>query len=149
TLLIFRTDLNIYSYVGLILLVGLVKKNAIRMIDFALDAQRNEKKTAAEAAVEACLVRFRPIMMTTMCALMGTLTIAIGWGAGAESRRPLGIAVVGGLAFSQLITLYVTPVVYTYLARLQSRFSWKRAKAPARQVGGAATEAPAESAALR
>ncbi len=125
TLLIFGVELNIYSYVGLILLVGLVKKNAIMMIDFALDAQRKDNKGAADAAVEACLVRFRPIMMTTMCALMGTLPIAIGWGAGAESRRPLGIAVVGGLAFSQMITLYVTPVIYTYLDDFQH---WVAAK---------------------
>jgi HAE1 family hydrophobic/amphiphilic exporter-1 len=149
TLLIFRTELSVYAFVGVIMLIGLVKKNAIMMIDFAIAAEREEGKSPNDAIVEACLVRFRPIMMTTMAALMGTLPIAIGWGAGAESRRPLGLAVVGGLAFSQLITLYVTPVVYTYLARLQSRFSWKRAKAPARQVGGAATEAPAESAALR
>jgi HAE1 family hydrophobic/amphiphilic exporter-1 len=149
TLLIFRTELSVYAFVGVIMLIGLVKKNAIMMIDFAIAAEREEGKSPSDAIIEACLVRFRPIMMTTMAALMGTLPIAIGWGAGAESRRPLGLAVVGGLAFSQLITLYVTPVVYTYLARLQSRFSWKRAKAPARQVGGAATEAPAESAALR
>jgi len=128
-----------------------VKKNAIMMVDFALALEHQQGKdfSPEKAIYEACLTRFRPIMMTTMAALVGTLPIAIGWGAGAESRRPLGLAVVGGLAFSQLITLYVTPVVYTYLARLQSRFSWKRAKAPARQVGGAATEAPAESAALR
>jgi HAE1 family hydrophobic/amphiphilic exporter-1 len=120
TLLIFGTDLNIYSYVGLILLVGLVKKNGIMMIDFALDAQRNEGKTPADAIAEACLIRFRPIMMTTMCALMGTLPIAIGWGAGAEARRPLGIAVVGGLFVSQIVTLYVTPVIYTYLDSFQA-----------------------------
>jgi HAE1 family hydrophobic/amphiphilic exporter-1 len=120
TLLIFNTDLNLYSYVGLILLVGLVKKNGIMMIDFALDAQRNEGKAPADAIAEACLIRFRPIMMTTMCALMGTLPIAIGWGAGAESRRPLGIAVVGGLFVSQLVTLFVTPVIYTYLDQFQA-----------------------------
>jgi len=120
TLLIFGTDLNIYSYVGLILLVGLVKKNGIMMIDFALDAQRNDGKSPADAIAEACLIRFRPIMMTTMCALMGTLPIAIGWGAGAEARRPLGIAVVGGLFVSQIVTLFVTPVIYTYLDSLQA-----------------------------
>ncbi len=133
TLLIFRTDLNLYSYVGLILLVGLVKKNGIMMIDFALDAQRNEGLAPADAIASACLIRFRPIMMTTMCALMATLPIAIGWGAGAEARRPLGIAVVGGLFVSQLVTLYVTPVIYTYLdsfqAWLGSRVS-RRARVP-------------------
>ncbi len=122
TLFIFRTELSIYAFVGIIMLVGLVKKNAIMMIDFALEAERGEGKSARDAIVEACSVRFHPIMMTTMAALMGTLPIAIGWGAGGESRRPLGLAVVGGLAFSQLITLYVTPVVYTYLDALQHRF---------------------------
>ncbi|MGE5801167.1 MAG: efflux RND transporter permease subunit, partial [Gemmatimonadota bacterium] len=99
---------------------------AIMMIDFALDAERREGKSPRDAITEACSVRFRPIMMTTMAALMGTLPIAIGWGAGGESRRPLGLAVVGGLAFSQLITLYVTPVVYTYLDALQHRFGRAR-----------------------
>jgi HAE1 family hydrophobic/amphiphilic exporter-1 len=122
TLLIFGTELSVYAFVGVIMLVGLVKKNAIMMIDFALDAERREGKSPRDAIIEACSVRFRPIMMTTMSALMGTLPIAIGWGAGGESRQPLGLAVVGGLAFSQLITLYVTPVVYTYLDALQDRF---------------------------
>jgi len=131
TLLIFRTELTIYAYVGIILLIGLVKKNAIMMIDFALDAERNEGKPAPAAIVEACHVRFRPIMMTTFAALMGTLPIAIGFGAGAESRRPLGLAVVGGLAFSQIITLYVTPVIYTYLDAFQRRLRGARAAAPA------------------
>ncbi len=120
TLLVFRTDLNLYSYVGLILLVGLVKKNGIMMIDFALDLQRDHGKSPAEAIAEASLIRFRPIMMTTVCALMATLPIAIGWGAGAETRRPLGIAVVGGLFVSQIVTLYVTPVIYTYLDSAQA-----------------------------
>ena len=126
TLLVFRTELSIYAYVGVVLLVGLVKKNAIMMIDFALDAERNEGKTPRDAIVEACLIRFRPIMMTTMAALMGTLPIAVGFGAGSESRRPLGLAVVGGLAFSQLVTLYVTPVFYTYLDSFQRMLGGRR-----------------------
>jgi len=149
TLMIFRTDLSVYAFVGVIMLIGLVKKNAIMMIDFAVAAERDEGKSPHEAIVEACLVRFRPIMMTTMAALMGTLPIAVGWGAGAESRRPLGLAVVGGLAFSQLITLYATPVFYTYLAGLQRRLTWKRAKAPASAAAEIAAESARESAALR
>jgi HAE1 family hydrophobic/amphiphilic exporter-1 len=127
TLMIFKTELNIYSFVGLIMLVGLVKKNGIIMIDFALEAQRTEGKSTTEAIYEACMVRFRPIMMTTMAALMGTLPIALGFGAGAGSRRPLGLAVVGGLLFSQLVTLYVTPVFFVYLDKLQRVFLGKRA----------------------
>src|SRR3989454_2885727 len=119
TLLLFRTDLCVYAFVGVIMLVGLVKKNGIMMIDFALEAQRTEGKSARDAILQACSIRFRPIMMTTMAALMGTLPIALGVGVGSESRRPLGIAVVGGLAFSQFVTLYVTPVIYTYLDELQ------------------------------
>jgi HAE1 family hydrophobic/amphiphilic exporter-1 len=130
TLLVFRTELSIYAFVGIIMLVGLVKKNAIMMIDFAIAAERRAHKSARDAILEACSVRFRPIMMTTMAALMGTLPIAVGWGSGAESRRPLGLAVVGGLAFSQIVTLYVTPVFYTYLDALQQRFSRRRAPAP-------------------
>jgi hydrophobic/amphiphilic exporter-1 (mainly G- bacteria), HAE1 family len=126
-LVIFNMDLSIYAFVGIIMLIGIVKKNAIMMIDFALEAERRENTDARTAILEAASVRFRPIMMTTMAALVGTLPIALGHGAGAESRRPLGIAVVGGLLFSQLITLYITPVVYTYLDAWQKRLAHRKA----------------------
>jgi hydrophobic/amphiphilic exporter-1 (mainly G- bacteria), HAE1 family len=126
TLMIFRMQLDLFGFVGVIMLIGLVKKNAIMMIDFALDAQRTGNKTAADAIFEGCIIRFRPIMMTTMAALMGTLPIAIGVGAGSESRRPLGVAVVGGLFFSQFLTLYITPVVYTYMDSLQRWIAARR-----------------------
>jgi hydrophobic/amphiphilic exporter-1 (mainly G- bacteria), HAE1 family len=136
TLFLFRTELSIYAFVGVIMLVGLVKKNGIMMVDFALAAERGEGKKAEDAIFEACLIRFRPIMMTTMAALLGTLPIAIGFGAGAESRRPLGLTVVGGLLFSQLVTLYVTPVIYVAFDNLRKR--WGRKKGGQAAVGSPA-----------
>jgi HAE1 family hydrophobic/amphiphilic exporter-1 len=125
TLLLFQVDLNLYAFVGIILLIGIVKKNGIMMVDFAVEARR-DGKSPYQAIYTACLVRFRPIMMTTMAALMGTLPIAIGIGAGADARRPLGLAVVGGLIFSQLLTLYLTPVFYTYMEAWQTHLKRRK-----------------------
>jgi HAE1 family hydrophobic/amphiphilic exporter-1 len=135
TLLLFHLDLNIYGFVGLIMLVGIVKKNAIMMIDFAITAQREHGKSPADAILEGCRLRFRPIMMTTMAALMATLPIALGFGAGGEARRSLGLAVVGGLIVSQCLTLYITPVVYLYLESAHQWYLRKRAKRAAVQTG--------------
>jgi len=125
---LFRTHLDIIALIGIILLIGIVKKNAIMMIDFALEAEREEGKPPADAIYQACLLRFRPIMMTTMAALLGGLPLALGTGTGSELRRPLGITIVGGLILSQVLTLYTTPVVYLYFDRLARRF--RRAPAP-------------------
>jgi HAE1 family hydrophobic/amphiphilic exporter-1 len=129
TLVLFHIDLNIYAFVGLIMLIGIVEKNAIMQIDFALEAERQHNLAPRDAIYEGCLIRFRPIMMTTMSAMLGAVPIALGYGAGGEARQPLGLVVVGGLLFSQLVTLYLTPVFYTYMAALQGRVqSWKRGK---------------------
>jgi HAE1 family hydrophobic/amphiphilic exporter-1 len=129
TLLLFHIDLNIYAFVGLIMLIGIVEKNAIMQIDFALEAERQQNLAPRDAIYQGCLIRFRPIMMTTMSAMLGAVPIALGYGAGGEARQPLGLVVVGGLLFSQLVTLYLTPVFYTYMAALQERIQgWKRGK---------------------
>ncbi len=130
TLYLFHNELNIYSFVGLVMLIGIVKKNAIMQIDFALDAERRTGASPTDAIYEGCLIRFRPIMMTTMAALLGAVPIALGLGAGGEARRPLGLAVVGGLIVSQLITLYLTPVVYTYMAAIVARWRTHHVHAP-------------------
>jgi multidrug efflux pump subunit AcrB len=131
-LLITRTDLSVIALIGIILLIGIVKKNAIMMIDFALEAERKEHRSPEESIFQACLLRFRPIIMTTMAALLGGLPLAIGLGTGSELRRPLGIAIVGGLLFSQALTLYTTPVVYLYMDRFAQwrRRVWSRGGAP-------------------
>jgi multidrug efflux pump len=127
-LILFHNDFSVIALIGVVLLIGIVKKNAIMMIDFALDAQRHQHKPPLEAIYQACLLRFRPIMMTTMAALLGGIPLALGTGTGSELRRPLGIAIVGGLIFSQLLTLYTTPVIYLFFDRLADRFSRRRAR---------------------
>jgi HAE1 family hydrophobic/amphiphilic exporter-1 len=122
TLILFHMDLNIYAFVGMIMLIGIVEKNAIMQIDFALEAERSGM-TPEQAIYQGCLIRFRPIMMTTMAAMLGAVPIALGYGAGGEARQPLGLVGGGGLIFSQLVTLYLTPVVYIYLARFQTWIS--------------------------
>ncbi|HEY6395469.1 MAG TPA: efflux RND transporter permease subunit, partial [Candidatus Binataceae bacterium] len=131
-LLICGVELSVIALIGIILLIGIVKKNAIMMIDFALEAERKDGKKSLDAIYQACLLRFRPIMMTTMAALLGGLPLALGTGTGSELRRPLGIAIVGGLIVSQALTLYTTPVIYLYMDRLRlwGAGSWKRDAAP-------------------
>jgi multidrug efflux pump subunit AcrB len=127
-LILTKSELNIVGMIGIILLIGIVKKNAIMMIDFALEAERNENKSPLESIYQACILRFRPIMMTTMAALLGGLPLALGKGTGSEMRQPLGITIVGGLMLSQLLTLYTTPVVYLYLDRLRLWFETARGR---------------------
>jgi multidrug efflux pump len=137
-LMICRSEFSIIALIGIVLLIGIVKKNAIMMIDFALEAEREQKKSPREAIHQACLLRFRPIMMTTMAALLGGLPLALGTGTGAELRRPLGITIVGGLLLSQVLTLFTTPVIYLYMDRLAGRLRRWRERSPA----GAASEVP-------
>ncbi len=137
-LLVSGSDLDIISIIGIILLIGIVKKNAIMMIDFALDAERNQKKSPRDAIYQACLLRFRPILMTTMAALFAALPLMLGWGTGSELRHPLGIAIVGGLLVSQVLTLFTTPVIYLYFDRFAQRLRRKG-------VEGGGTPAPEAS----
>ena len=139
-LIVFKQDLNVVAIIGIILLIGIVKKNGIMMVDFALEAERERGMTSTEAIYEACLLRFRPIMMTTMAALLAGIPLAAGQGMGSELRRPLGIAMVGGLLLSQILTLYTTPVIYIFFDRIGQRFSRRKAV----EDGGEAQLAEAE-----
>jgi multidrug efflux pump len=130
-LILFKNDFSVIALIGIVLLIGIVKKNAIMMIDFALAAERKEGMKPEDAIYQACLLRFRPIMMTTMAALLGAVPLAFGSGSGSELRRPLGITIIGGLLVSQVLTLYTTPVIYIWFDRLASRFSRKKERAPA------------------
>jgi multidrug efflux pump len=135
-LILFKEDLDVIGLIGIILLIGIVKKNAIMMIDFALEAERHEGKTPEEAIYQACLLRFRPIMMTTMAALLGAVPLAFGSGVGSELRRPLGITIIGGLVVSQVLTLFTTPVIYLWFGRIATWFaSRKTSSAPAHPSG--------------
>jgi multidrug efflux pump len=140
-MLLFGQDLNVISIIGIVLLIGIVKKNAIMMIDFALQAERLEGKSTADAIFDACMLRFRPILMTTMAALLGALPLALGTGMGYELRRPLGISIVGGLILSQLLTLYTTPVVYLTFDRLRLRMAGKQRDIPGPAAGPAPSAA--------
>jgi multidrug efflux pump subunit AcrB len=130
-LLLFGNELTVVAIIGIVLLIGIVQKNAIMMIDFALDAERKEHKSAFDSIREACLLRFRPILMTTMAAMLGAMPLALGQGVGSELRRPLGITIVGGLIFSQLLTLYTTPVIYLFFDELASKIAAWRGVKPA------------------
>jgi len=145
SLILFHQDLSVVAIIGIVLLIGIVKKNGIMMVDFALEAERQHGKSSTEAIYEACLLRFRPIMMTTMAALLGGLPLAFGHGIGSELRRPLGIAMVGGLLLSQVLTLYTTPVIYIFFDNLASRFSRKPKHAPVPPQNGEAPQPAGQS----
>ena len=143
-LLMFQTELSVMAFIGIILLIGIVKKNAIMMVDVAIENERNQGKEPEEAIFDACLLRFRPIMMTTMAAMLGALPLALGTNVGSELRRPMGIAIVGGLIFSQMLTLYTTPVIYLYMDRLQIRIKGHK-ELPVEGLSGAPPGEPSSA----